>query len=222
MSNDAKSVWSDPSTWAAIIATLLGLYGAFWIPLIQWLRRPKLKIEFDRIANFSEPSDHAWFLRVSVINDASRIGRIYRSSAQNVEVFLESIAAQDNDGVLELPAYFPIRLVWTHLDSPTCDRIVGGGYRLLDFGNLDFTYRGYSIDQDGRTEFESDPPLLRFQTEQVHSSGSFGLPVGTYVITFLIVSENTFERQSISLTVFDQVFESGRPLAASSNRGSIT
>ena len=202
----------DSTAWTAIatiVALMLGLYGVFGKALIARIWRPQLRLEVDMLAEYSELIDDVFVLRVSVSNQGGR------SAAKQVEVFLERIREEHVKYPLQLPKYLPVRLLWCHGTGAICDRIAGGAQRLLDFGQLTFTI-------NSRTGFveaikarlnEVNPVVLGFSAEIVPTFGKLGLPSGSYAIDFLITSESSARRQTVKLSIRNQLLDYTLPLS---------
>ncbi len=208
---DSTFLWLDATAWTAlatIVAAALGLYGAFWTSFWPWVRKPTLELGFNRLSEFSEPIGDVWWLRLPVSNGAGR------RSAQNVEVFLESIREEYVQHPLQIPTFLPIRLMWAHGGGPVCDRIAGGAYRLLDLGQLTFTINSGTgfVEAVMARLSEANPVVLGFTTEIVPTAQQLGLPVGSYTLGFLIASESTVDRHSITITIRNQLLEHGAGL----------
>jgi hypothetical protein len=208
---DSTFLWLDATAWTAlatIVAAALGLYGAFWSNFWPWLRKPVLELGFDRFSEYSELIGNVWWLRLPVSNRASR------RSAQNVEVFLESIREEYVQHPLQIPKFLPIRLIWAHGGGPVCDRIAGGAYRLLDLGQLTFTIKSGTgfVEAVMARLSEANPMVLGFTTEIIPIAQKLGLPVGSYTLDFLIASDSTVDRRSITITIRNQLLEQGAGL----------
>src|SRR2546430_5436351 len=97
--DDSRFLYLDATAWTAlatIVAAALGVYGAFWRPFVSWIRRPKLRIETERLAEYSELIGDIFFLRVPIANGKRK------RAAKEIEVFLESIREEHVDYPLKL------------------------------------------------------------------------------------------------------------------------
>jgi hypothetical protein len=186
-----------------MVAAALGLWGIFGSAIVSWLRKPKLELIFDRLSEFSEIIGDYWCLRLPVSN------RTGRRSATAIEVFLESIREEHAKHPLQLPTYLPVRILWAHDRKAVCDRIAGGAYRLLDLGHLTFKIN-IKADFVEAVVFrlpDANPVALGFITEIDPAALRLGLPVGSYIIGFLVASDSSAERYRFKLTVRGQPFE---------------
>lgn len=210
---DSTFLCLDSTAWTAlatIVALILGLYGISGPPLRAWIRKPKLRLEIGKLAEHSELVGDVFVLRIPVSNQRGR------RAAKEVEVFLESIGEEHVEHPLQLPKYLPLRLLWCHGESPICDHVAGGAYRLLDLGRLTFTINSETgfVEAVMARLNEANPIVLGFRTEIVPNFEQLGLPVGSYTLGFLIISKSTAERQKITLTVRNQLLEYGLPLSS--------
>jgi len=207
--SDSTFLHLDATAWTAlavIVALALGLYGAFWPPVAAWFRRPRLRLDVERLAKHSELSNDCsqFILRLPVSN------RKGQRAGTEIEVFLESVQEQDGARRVQLPTYLPVRLLWCHGHSAVCDRIPGAAYRLLDLG--------YVISEPGKydpttdTADQTDVNELVFQTE-ISNKFKVGLPLGSYKVEFLITSASTAHRQSVSVSVRSEYLRKKLPLS---------
>jgi hypothetical protein len=209
----SRFLYLDSTAWTAlatIVALILGLYGIFGPPFLARVRKPKLRLEFGKLADHSELVDDVFVLRIPVSN------RRGRNAAKEVEVFLESIVEEHVEHPLRLPKYLPLRLLWCHGESPICDHIGSGAHRLLDLGKLTFTINsktGFVEAVKSRLN-EETPVVMGFRTEIIPNFEQLGLPVGAYTIGFLIISATSAERQKLTFTIRNQRLDHGLPLSS--------
>lgn len=123
----SETAWVGIST---ITALAIAVGGIVWPWYKQQRFAPRISLDLGRAMTFSTQVGNGFWVRVPVTNDPDR------DTAENVEVFLESVA--NDDGTLE--DFVPMRLTWSHTSTASCDRIPGGTYRLVDLGVL--TARG--------------------------------------------------------------------------------
>jgi hypothetical protein len=104
--------------------------------------------------------------------------------------------------------------MWAHGGGPVCDRIAGGAYRLLDLGQLTFTINSGTgfVEAVMARLSEANPVVLGFTTEIIPIAQKLGLPVGSYILDFLIASDSTVDRPSITITIRNQLLEQGAGL----------
>jgi hypothetical protein len=104
-----------------------------------------------------------------------------------------------------------MRMQWCHGAGPVCDRIAGGATHLFDLGALSF-----AVDADTgfveavMTDFdETNLAALELATNVTPSDGPVSLPVGSYVLTFLLVCDGAEHRQRITVTVRHREYHEG-------------
>ena len=199
MTIDSSFLGLDATAWTAlatIVALLLGLWSIFGAPIVSFVRRPSLSLDWHKCFMHSERVEDAYWVRVPVMN------RWWVKAAANVEVFLEAVEELHSNHPLVLPRYLPIRIRWTHGSASICDRIAPGSYRLLDLATLAFAINSETAFVDTvmiRLSHEN-PVHLRFNCEIQPVQGHIALPVGTFRLKFLVTSDVSVQRQSATVT----------------------
>ena len=211
--DDSRFLYLDSTAWTAlatIVALVLGVYGILGPSLLAWIRKPKLLLEVSKLEEHSEMIGDVFMLRIPVSNQKGR------KAAKEIEVFLESIVEEHVEHPIRIPKYLPLRLLWCHGETPICDHIAGGAFRLLDLGHLTFTINSETgfVEAVMARLNEANPIVLGFRTEIIPNFAQLGLPVGSYTLRFLIVSASTAERQKITLTVRNQLLQYELPLSS--------
>jgi hypothetical protein len=85
---------------------------------------------------------------------------------------------------------------------------------LLDRGQLTFTINSGTgfVEAVMARLSEATPVVLGFTTEIIPIAQKLGLPVGSYTLDFLIASDSTVDRCSITITIRNQLLEHGAGL----------
>lgn len=118
-----ECVWptSAADFWTALaaLATLAAVLAALWPDFIRWRRRPVLKIFAEmkppacqRTPTFADGhlKEFVYYLRIWVKNTG-------KLPAENVQVFVESIARREGDVFVPDTSFLPMNLRWTHAPS---------------------------------------------------------------------------------------------------------
>jgi hypothetical protein len=190
---DKPTFWGwDTETWTAvgtvgatIVALTVSIVGAFSKSIGAWIRKPRLKLLVNRLAEHSElvsvDEKAFWQLRLPIKNNG------WRGAAANVEVFLSSVGKESNRDSFTAPTYLPIRLHWSHAGGPICERIPAGIYRLLDFGKISPSTLTLTFDTE----------IPRVNEDLVLSSGSYSLQI-------IIAAEHVTKRYGMRVRIEDQ------------------
>jgi hypothetical protein len=167
--------------WNAIgaVGTMLAVAVAlFYPPLQRWWNAPRLRLAFRH--RDSEASE------ISVTGDRKRLKNRYRvlvsnvggEGAQRVEVVLTDVYQfEEKTGTCGLmPAFIPISLMWTHLETPICEYLSSGA-KLCEFGWFK------------RTEPRDKDESFTFATA-VKTEPGYSLGIGLYGVRIVASASN--------------------------------
>lgn len=134
MAAESSFLGLDSTAWTAL-GTLTALAIAVGGIILPWLHRklqkPSLILDFANASKLSSSLNGVSFwVRIPVTN--LKAGTV----AENVEVFLVSADSNDPATKESLLTFVPMRLLWSHTQTATCDRIPCATYKLLDVGVL--------------------------------------------------------------------------------------
>lgn len=177
----------DKTWWTAIgtlLALAIALGGAFIPAIVRYLRRPKLRIEYERCSEFSSTVNDKYWLRIPISNSGLE-------EAKNVEVFLEEFSKLSSEKTERISGIVPMRIKWCNTNNPSHPSIPQKSFRLLDLG---------SVDLNSKTKTEGDElQVLGFPSftlgGEVHVESHAPLAMGSFLLTVSISADGISPHQ---------------------------
>jgi|GEM_PF-5076027 len=180
MLTESSFLWLDATAWMALstfaaLAISLGVLDG----IRTWFRRPKLAFRHDQCGEFSSNVNDAFWLRVPVQNEYSK------RSAKNVEIFIEKAAKVTQAGSTSIQGFVPMRLKWCNTESPICELIPAGSFRLLNIGYVELQPQLLFVGERVLVDF----PSFTFAGE-VATEAHAPLALGVFELTLSITAED--------------------------------
>lgn len=187
--------WGTFAEWLIAIGTLGAIFVALFAKdITNCLRGPRFVVDFSHenivvmpILNQQNIKvGRGYFYRLSVKN-------IGKEAAENVQVIIGSLEKKNEDGNWGLvPAFVPIRLLWTHIEKPILPNIpsqISGVCNLLAVFGFDvFDPRIKSF--RARTAMQDYNAVLKLLTEVEPSEPFDLLAEGEYRMRIAVASTN--------------------------------
>jgi hypothetical protein len=178
----------------------------FYDKIKKFLNRPILKVDI----NFHPPECHktiaksggkianAYWFRLFIKNEG-------KSTAKNLEVFIEKVEKKIGEKWQIYPAFLPSNLLWTHINFPLLPNLLPDTKKNVDFGSILDPKVRYSNPEESNPLLENNMTGILFNvTISVYAFARYNIiNPGDYLFYIIVGASNCkSKRETFQVTFF--------------------